>query len=71
MPAHCRYYPTCSSYTLQAMRRFGNVRGIIMGFFRILRCQPFVKGGYDPVPKHFSIHRNRQAEQQYRQRMHL
>lgn len=53
----CRYYPTCSQYMLEATERFG-AKGILMGICRILRCQPFAKGGYDPVPQHFTLRRN-------------
>jgi uncharacterized protein len=52
----CRFEPTCSNYMLQAIDRFGN-RGILMGLARILRCQPFARGGYDPLPDHFKLTR--------------
>ncbi|MEP7103952.1 MAG: membrane protein insertion efficiency factor YidD [Candidatus Dojkabacteria bacterium] len=54
----CIHEPSCSQYTYEAVDRFGLIRGSIMGFFRILRCNPMAEGGYDPVPKHFSIKRN-------------
>ena len=47
----CRYIPTCSEYAQTAIERFGAVRGGAMAMKRILRCNPFVKGGYDPVPE--------------------
>ncbi|MGX5377223.1 membrane protein insertion efficiency factor YidD [Ligilactobacillus sp. LYQ135] len=57
-PPSCRYYPTCSNYTLQALKKYGTFKGLLMGIARILRCNPFVKGGYDPLPDHFSLQRN-------------
>jgi len=47
----CCYYPTCSNYTIEAIRKKGIFLGTIMGFYRILRCNPWSKGGYDPVEK--------------------
>ena len=57
-PAKCRYYPTCSNYAIDAIKKHGVVKGIIMGIFRILRCNPFVEGGVDVVPEKFTIFRN-------------
>ena len=51
LPAACRYQPTCSRYALTAVERYGAFRGGWMAFLRILRCNPFSKGGYDPVPE--------------------
>jgi hypothetical protein len=47
--AHCRYTPTCSSYAIQAIEKYGAVKGGLMAVKRICRCHPFHKGGYDPV----------------------
>jgi putative membrane protein insertion efficiency factor len=47
---HCRFYPTCSQYTLDAIREWGFFRGCWLGFKRILRCNPMNPGGFDPVP---------------------
>ncbi|MGH9508927.1 MAG: membrane protein insertion efficiency factor YidD [Terriglobales bacterium] len=51
LPPACRYVPTCSEYALEAVERYGMVCGGIRALGRILRCHPFVRGGYDPVPQ--------------------
>ena len=49
-PPRCRYIPTCSEYALEAVEKYGAVKGSWLAAKRILRCNPFHKGGYDPVP---------------------
>ena len=46
---HCKYYPTCSEYTMQAINKYGCIKGSFLGVRRILKCNPFSKGGYDPL----------------------
>ena len=48
---NCRFVPTCSQYTIDAIDEYGVFKGIIMGGKRIIRCNPFSKSGYDPIPK--------------------
>ncbi len=50
-PPKCKYYPTCSQYGYEAIERFGVIKGSALALWRILRCNPFSKGGYDPVPQ--------------------
>jgi len=49
LPRRCRYEPTCSRYAVQAIERFGILRGAVLAVWRILRCNPFSHGGFDPV----------------------
>ena len=46
----CKYYPTCSAYAIEAYEKYGFFKGTALTVWRILRCNPFSKGGYDPVP---------------------
>ncbi len=46
---NCKYYPSCSEYTKQAIEKYGTLKGSFLGIWRILRCNPFSKGGYDPL----------------------
>ena len=48
---NCRYSPSCSQYTIEAIVEYGAIKGGLMGIKRIIRCNPFSKGGYDPMPK--------------------
>lgn len=48
-PPSCRYVPTCSEYAMEAVERYGAVRGLAMASWRVLRCHPLAKGGLDPV----------------------
>ena len=50
MPRACRFEPSCSHYAEEAIERFGFFRGLVLAFWRILRCHPFAKAGLDPVP---------------------
>ncbi|MEW5953062.1 MAG: membrane protein insertion efficiency factor YidD [Bacillota bacterium] len=48
-PATCRFYPTCSDYTVQALAKYGVIRGSLLAIIRILKCHPFHPGGFDPL----------------------
>jgi putative membrane protein insertion efficiency factor len=49
LPPACRYVPSCSEYALEAVKRYGALRGGALAVWRLVRCHPFAKGGYDPV----------------------
>ena len=51
LPPACRFLPTCSEYAYTAIERFGVLKGGALALWRIMRCNPFCKGGYDPVPQ--------------------
>ncbi|MDO5457915.1 MAG: membrane protein insertion efficiency factor YidD [Atopococcus tabaci] len=57
-PPSCRYYPSCSTYTADALKKHGTLRGGLMGAARIFRCNPFTRGGVDKVPDFFTLKRN-------------
>lgn len=50
IPGMCKYRPTCSQYAIQAIEKYGPLKGCLLAIWRILRCNPFSRGGYDPVP---------------------
>ncbi|MEI8216128.1 MAG: membrane protein insertion efficiency factor YidD [Eubacteriales bacterium] len=49
LPKSCRFYPTCSQYTILAIEKYGLIKGVFLGSKRILKCHPFHPGGYDPL----------------------
>jgi len=49
LPRRCKYEPTCSAYAVEALRTHGPLRGVVLAAWRLLRCNPFSHGGYDPV----------------------
>ena len=62
LPASCRYIPTCSQYALEAVKRFGARRGFLLAMRRLLRCNPFAQGGYDPVPDEYPTRKKKTYE---------
>jgi len=55
MAPHCRFYPSCSAYAEEALRRHGAVKGMYLAMHRLLRCHPWAEGGVDTVPEQFSL----------------
>ena len=49
LPRRCKYHPTCSEYAVQSLRTYGVLRGLVLAVWRLLRCNPWSHGGYDPV----------------------
>jgi uncharacterized protein len=54
-PRRCRFEPTCSAYAVESVERFGVLRGMTLSAWRLLRCNPFSHGGFDPVPERFRL----------------
>ena len=59
LPRRCKYHPTCSAYAIDAVREFGVLRGVVLAGWRLLRCNPFSDGGYDPVEAQTLFRRRR------------
>lgn len=58
LPSSCRFYPTCSSYAIEALDKYGAGKGSILAVKRICKCHPFHPGGYDPVPENYTRMKN-------------
>jgi uncharacterized protein len=69
-PRRCRYEPTCSAYAVESIERFGAVRGLLLATWRLLRCNPFSHGGFDPVPKRFTLRAGPVNPAEYHGEMH-
>ena len=54
-PRRCRFEPTCSAYAVESVERFGVLKGMTLSAWRLLRCNPFSHGGFDPVPERFRL----------------
>ncbi len=61
MVSHCRFYPSCSAYAIEAVERFGAAQGAYLATRRILRCHPWGASGLDPVPDYFSLNPRRES----------
>jgi uncharacterized protein len=55
LPRRCRYEPTCSAYAVESVKRYGAARGALLAAWRLLRCNPFSHGGFDPVPDRYTL----------------
>ena len=62
LPRACRFTPTCSEYAMEALSRHGVIKGALLASYRLLRCNPFCRGGYDPVPDKFTFKRQNYVE---------
>jgi uncharacterized protein len=62
LPRRCKYEPTCSRYAVQAVREYGILRGLVLATWRLLRCNPWSDGGYDPVSTQRLFKLDRRAE---------
>ncbi len=63
LPPRCIHQPTCSSYALEAVERFGFIHGLWLTVLRLLRCHPFARGGYDPIPEKRSRYFTRKVKE--------
>jgi putative membrane protein insertion efficiency factor len=70
LPRRCRYEPTCSAYAAEAIRRHGAARGTVLAAWRLLRCNPFSHGGFDPVPRRFTLRVGPVDPTEYHRRAH-
>jgi putative membrane protein insertion efficiency factor len=70
LPRRCRYEPTCSAYAAEALRRHGAARGGLLAAWRVLRCNPFSHGGFDPVPERFTLRAAPVDPSEYHRRAH-
>ena len=66
----CPYIPSCSAYGLEAIQKHGAIKGGVLAAYRILRCNPFSKGGYDPVPDEIKMIRVRDVYCKFRRKNH-
>ncbi|MEX2107972.1 MAG: membrane protein insertion efficiency factor YidD [Solirubrobacterales bacterium] len=55
LPRRCKYEPSCSTYAVEAIGKYGAARGLLLASWRLLRCNPFSHGGFDPIPKRFTL----------------
>ena len=62
LPPMCKFYPSCSIYAIEAIKRYGVIKGLYLSAVRIIRCSPLSYGGFDPVPNNFSFFRQKNNE---------